>query len=216
MKNFSQYLYETKVTRTYDFKIKVVGDLPEQFDKKLRSSLEKYSCLSMDKTSTPVQKLPLDFPGHENATVHIYEVSFEYPVISPVLRNYVSEMIGINDSRIVVRTAYEPTEEYQKLMDDRDNAAAFPKNGKYDIKLMDPELEDCGCGTDMVGEKHLMTFLKELNKETHSLTQWKGVNDELLAKSVPNDSNIKEQSNKDADSNSPFANRKMPKPKGMR
>jgi hypothetical protein len=219
MKPFSHYLYENKVAKQYSFKIKVAGDLPEQFDKNLRTILEKYSCLSMSKSTTPVQKLPLDFPQHENTMVHIYEVAFEYPVISPVLRNYVSEALGIEPSKVVVRTEFEPSEEYQKLMDDRDNPAANPRNGKYDIMLMHPEMGDAESEKDsqnMVGEKHMMNFLKELSKEKHTLTQFKGVNDELLAKSEPHDSKIQEQSNKDADSKSPFANRKMPKPKGMR
>jgi hypothetical protein len=219
MKPFSHYLYESKVVKQYSFKIKVAGDLPEQFDKNLRTVLEKYGCLSMNKSSTPVQKLPLDFPMLENTTVHIYEVNFEYPVISPELRKYVGETLGIDDSKIVVRTEYEPTEEYQKLMDDRDNIATYPRNGKYDIMLMDPDMGDAQSEKDtqnMVGEKHMMNFLKELSKEKHTLTQFKGVNDEILAKSEPHDSKIQEQSNKDADSKSPFANRKMPKPKGMR
>jgi hypothetical protein len=217
MKNFSQYLTESK--KTYDFKIKVVGDLPEKFDHTLRSSLEKYSCLSMDKSTTPVQKLPLDFPSFDNNVVHIYEICLEYPCISPVLRNYVSETTGISENRIVVRTDQEPSEEYQKMMDDRDNPAAYPKNGKYDIMLMHPEMGDAESAKDtqnMVGEKHMMNFLKELNKESHKLTQWKGVNDEILAKSMPTDAKQSEQSNKDADSKSPFANRKMPNAKGTR
>jgi len=215
MKSFSQYHYESK--QYYDFKIKIVGDLPEKFDQTLRSSLEKYSCVSMDKSTTPVQKVPLDFPEYESSVVHIYEVSLEYPCVSNVLRNYVSEATNIPDSRIVVRTEYDPTEEYQKMMADKDNPAAYAKNGKYDIMLMHPDMGDAESDAQkMVGEKHMMTFLKELNKETHTLTQWKGVNDELLAKSMPNDASQSEQSNKDADSKSPFANRKMPKPKGVR
>lgn len=217
MKSFSQYLYESK--QTYDFKIKIVGDLPEKFDHTLRSSLEKYSCLSMDKSTTPVQKLPLDFPEYANANVHIYEVCLEYPCVSNILRNYVSEVSGIPESRVVVRTEYDPTEEYQKMMDDKDSPAAHAKNGKYDIMLMDPEMGSAESDKDaqnMVGEKHMMNFLKELNKQKHTLEQHKGVNDEILAKSMPKDSTQSEQSNNAADSKSPFANRKMPNAKGTR
>ena len=215
MKSLKEYLTESK--KTYTFRVKVAGDVTTEDETKLRGLLDRFSITEFKKTGqTPVQSFPLDFPKIRNRNVNVWEVTLDYPTTSNELTEYLSSNLGRTNEELVVRSPYEPTEEYQKLMDDRDNPAAYPKNGKYDILLMDPELEDCGCGPHMAGEEHLMTFLKELNKEKHTLTQWKGVNDELLAKSVPNDSSIKEQSNKDADSNSPFANRKMPKPKGMR
>ena len=83
MKSFKDYI--TK--KTYDFKIKVAGELPAKFESVLKTSLEKYGVDSMTTSKTPIQKLPLDFPGLDNAEIHIFEVCLKYPVIPPVLVN---------------------------------------------------------------------------------------------------------------------------------
>jgi hypothetical protein len=41
---------------------------------------------------------------------------------------------------------------------------------------------------DLVGQKHVVSFLKELGKQEHTLQPVAGVNDQLLAKTVPTDS----------------------------
>ena len=61
MKTFSQYLTENK--KVYNFKIKVAGDLPENFIKDLKTRMDKCKVVTLDESSTiPVQSLPIDFP----------------------------------------------------------------------------------------------------------------------------------------------------------
>ena len=40
MKSFKEYLTESK--KTYDFRIKIAGDLPEGADKMMKTALEKF------------------------------------------------------------------------------------------------------------------------------------------------------------------------------
>ena len=47
---------------------------------------------------------------------------------------------------------------------------------------------------DLVGEKYKMNFLQELNKEKHQGTQYKGINDDLLAGKVPTTKSEKSKS----------------------
>jgi len=47
MTNFTQYLAES--TKEYNYKIKVVGDLSEDFGKKLEGALAKYEVKSLSK-----------------------------------------------------------------------------------------------------------------------------------------------------------------------
>ena len=208
MKSFKEYLTESK--KTYDFRIKVVGDLPEKFESTLKTLLEKYSVSSMTKSSTPIQKLPLDFPNYTNETVHIFDVIFDYPVTSPILTSYVSEGTGVELSRIVVRSPNEPSEEYQEGMGEKDSP--------YNVLLTDPKMD--GYYKDdaqkLVGEKHMMNFLKELTNDKHKLTQYTGINDEILAKTMPTNSDQKEQTNKDAAAKSLLANKKVSNSKGTR
>jgi hypothetical protein len=78
MKTFKEYLVENK--KIYSFKIKVAGDVPEKFQEALKSRLDSCKVMTFEKLSTtPIQKLPLDFPGKENMQVTIYEVICEYP-----------------------------------------------------------------------------------------------------------------------------------------
>ena len=61
MKSFKEYLTESK--KTYDFRIKIAGDLPEGADSMMKTALEKYGVENYKKLSkTMVQEHPLDFP----------------------------------------------------------------------------------------------------------------------------------------------------------
>lgn len=152
MKRFKDYLIEGK--KTYDFKIKIAGELPPKFESELKTALEKYSVASMKSSKTPIQKVPLDFPNCECSEVHIFEVSLNYPVNSPMLANHVMEKTNIPMSNIVVRTANEPSEEYQDI-----------EEKKYVSKL-ESDYEDADPKAQlMVGEKRVLELLKELSKK---------------------------------------------------
>jgi hypothetical protein len=158
MKSFKDYI--TK--KTYDFKIKVAGELPEKFESVLKTSLEKYGVASMSTSKTPIQKLPLDFPGLDNSEVHIYEVCLNYPVIPPVLRSYVMEKTGVAEAKIVVRNKLDNEEEYQEYGD------STKKPEKYVTKLTSDYETDSKMdkmAQEMVGEKRAFDLLKELSKK---------------------------------------------------
>jgi len=46
MSTFKEYLSES--VKTYEFKIKIAGDLPEGFDKAMKTALMKYDCASIN------------------------------------------------------------------------------------------------------------------------------------------------------------------------
>lgn len=200
MKSFRDYLTESK--KTYNFKIKVAGDLPEKFDATLKELLGKYSVASMDKTKTPIQKAPLDFPNVKAQEVHIFEVSLEYPVTPPELRQYIGEKTQISGANLIVRGANEASEEYQT---DKEEA--------YIVKL-NSELENPNADIQKtVGEEGKMSFLSSLSKK--EMNVYKGVNDEILADSAPSEKSEK-SSKKDEKATSIFANKKIAEPKGTR
>lgn len=203
MKSFKEYLAESK--KTYSFRVKVAGDLPEKFESNLKSSLEKWSVVDMSKTSTPVQKVPLDFPDKENMEVHIFDVTLEYPVTDQVLQAFIPGKTGVSGTCLRVRNANDPLE-YQQL----------PKEDeKYEVKLL-TDLEDAVEGAQKIaGEEHKMTFLASINKVKPSLEQYKGVNDAILAKSAPSEKAVPSET-KTEKQFSTLGNKKMPDPKGIR
>ena len=66
MKSFKDYLTESK--KTYAFKIKVAGDLPEGFSNDLRGAMNKFSIANLTKgKSSPIQENLADFPQLKKA-----------------------------------------------------------------------------------------------------------------------------------------------------
>lgn len=116
MKSFREYLTESK--KVYNFKIKVAGDLPEKFQEDLKTRLGRCGVITLEKVgTTPIQKVPLDFPNHENMEVTIFEVVCEYPVTAPEISVDVKEL-GIREECFRVRGSGEPSEVDQLGLDE--------------------------------------------------------------------------------------------------
>ncbi len=102
MKKFHQYLAESE--RTYDYRIKILGDVPPTFIKDLEQKLEQFDIVKMSgKKTTPVQRLLKDFPNAENDMVTSVDVSFRYPAIEPQVQQ-LAQLLGFNPNRIRLLT----------------------------------------------------------------------------------------------------------------
>ena len=159
MSTFTQYLAES--SKSYDYKIKVAGVLADDFASKLESALAKFEVAKMSAgKKTPIMTMPLDFPHLSNEEVTIFDVTTNYPASSNVMKEYLSDLLGVNASKIVVRKPGEPTEEYQDQMQ-------IAKNSEYKNKLMDIEYTDTGKVNpeDFHSTKANMSLLKELLKD---------------------------------------------------
>ena len=155
MKTFKEYLTESK--KVYNFKIKVAGDLPEDFEKNLKEKLDRCKVATFSKvTETPIQALPLDFPDHPNMPVTIWEVVCEYPITAPEIVNDLRET-GLPESCFRVRGANEPSEQEQIL------AQVEPSGESVlnDVQLKDaPKINH----KDYFGDDFNKGFLKDLAK----------------------------------------------------
>lgn len=156
MKSLKDYLTEGK--KTWNFKIKVAGDLPEKFESTLKNVLSKWDVTIGEKSTTPVQKLPLDFPQLENKEVHIYEITANYPVTSAEITNVIREEAHLSTGCFVVRGCCDPTESYQE-----------PKEDAYIVKL-GSELENPygDESQELVGEKRVLNLFKDLSSYKNS------------------------------------------------
>jgi hypothetical protein len=118
MKNFQHYLAESE--RTYNYRIKFVGDTEPGFLKGLEDKLKQFDIvkISAPKT-TPVQAKPADFPAYENDRVTHVDVEFRYPAIEPQIQQ-LAQLLGFNPNRIRMLTVpYEDSmaEEKEKVED---------------------------------------------------------------------------------------------------
>ena len=156
MKTFKEYLVENK--KIYSFKIKVAGDVPEKFQEALKSRLDSCKVMTFEKImTTPIQKLPLDFPGKENMQVTVFEVICEYPTTPPEIATHVKAM-GIDEDCFRVRNSGEPTEADQVLLDNEPSGEA----------MLDEQDMDKNVGKikhkDYFGDDFNKGFLKDLDK----------------------------------------------------
>lgn len=151
MKNFAQFLTESK--KTYEFKIGVAGEIPEGFEDRLETSLNKFKLSSLTKGKrTPIQERPLDFPQLQNMEVTYFEATVEYPTTQQMMQEYVGHCCNIPQSHIIVRNPNEPQEVYQE---------EEKTDGPYEIKLTKEELESED-GQALAGTNRVMDLLKEL------------------------------------------------------
>ena len=158
MTNFKQYLTES--TKEYSYRIKIAGDLSEDFGTKLESSLKKYDVKSLSKgKKTPIQEMPLDFPSLKNEAVTIFELTTMYPASVFEMHSHISSYMRLQPNRLVVRKPNEPTEQYQADM------IAKPKS-EFRSVLQDVEYKDAPKvkADEVYGDKANQSLLKELLK----------------------------------------------------
>ena len=174
MSTFKDYLTES--TKSYDYKIKIAGD-PKDIDKNaLESALQKFDLAKMSAgKSTPIMTLPLDFPRLSNESVTIFDVTTNYPESPRVMQEYLSDILRIPLTHIVVKKPGEPSEQYQSEMQ-------IAKTSEYKSKLQDIEYSDLAKikPEDLHSTQANMSLLKELLKDRESkYTVEKGSDDKV-------------------------------------
>ena len=153
MKNFKEYLAESK--KQYTFRVKVAGEFTSDQESALKNLLSRYVVSEFKRIGkTPIQELPLDFPHIKNCEVSIYETTLDYPTTQQELTEYLATELKVGKQRLVVRRPDEPYEEYQHIEEPRTGAL-----------LDDPDYKEAGSPKfeDYYGDKYNTGFVKELN-----------------------------------------------------
>jgi hypothetical protein len=102
MKSFRDYLTESE--RTYDYRIKLCGRVPEELIRALKARFDQFDPVRMgDTKSTPIQKIPTDFPNFANEAVTMFDVSFRYPAIEPQIKQ-LAQLLDFDPNRVVMQT----------------------------------------------------------------------------------------------------------------
>jgi hypothetical protein len=163
MSTFTQYLAES--TKSYDYKIKIVGASKDIDKNALETALQKFDLANMSAgKTTPIMTQPLDFPMLSNEQVTIFDVTTNYPTTSREMKEYLSDIMRIPATHIVVKKPGEPTEQYQ---------ADMQIKSEYRNKLHDIEYKDAPKvnAEDFHSTKANMSLLKELlkDREAHAL-----------------------------------------------
>lgn len=159
MKTFKEYLAEA--VKTYMARIKIAGELPENFEANLKNYMTKYETLNFKKTaSTPVQEHPHEFTRLKNVEVSIFDVETAYPIGYQQLESVLKDEFGIAGDHIRVKHPTDPTE-------------IKPEEKEYEPKLTDDMYkDDTAEDKPLFGDEYNMTMFKELmadrkKDETH-------------------------------------------------
>jgi hypothetical protein len=173
MKSFKEYLIESKTT--YTFKVKIVDECPKDCATKVKQALAEFDCCGVSSSkTTPISATLKDFPAHKNCSMTVFDVSTNYPATSLQVRDRIAEAIGKPQANVKVLN--EKEQEELELNHAHDELSGEALLGQ-DYEKTDHQ--------DLVGEKGAMSFLASLTKDNAKLEQYTGINDELLAKSVP-------------------------------
>jgi hypothetical protein len=139
MKTFSQYLTESE--KTFDYRIKICGEVDAEFLKAFKEQLKKFdpAKISEPKT-TPVQARPADFPGQTNQRVTIIDGSFRYPATPPQIEQ-MAELCGVTADHICINDLHWSEGMDQELLGiENENSPAmlqkeYPANSAEQKKL---------------------------------------------------------------------------------
>ena len=102
MNTLAKYLAESE--RTYNYRIKVVGDVPAGFFKELKNKCAQFDIAKMsDPKTAPVRKQIPDFPAFPNQSMTIVDVEFKYPAIEPQIKQ-LAQLLGLDPNKIVMMT----------------------------------------------------------------------------------------------------------------
>jgi hypothetical protein len=150
MKTFKEFLTESQ--KTYKFKVRIAGELPEEFNNKLKTHMEKFEVVSIGSGKrAPITERPLDFPQLQNIEVTTFEVEVKYPTTSHILEQYIVHNCNVPHSHVTVRGEFDPIEEQQSKEEPTEYTTLLTT-------------EDMGgeSAQESVGNSRVMELLKEL------------------------------------------------------
>ena len=190
MSTFTQYL--TEAAKSYDYKIKVAGNIDKDFASRMETALAKFEVAKMSAgKKTPIMTLPLDFPMLSNESVTIYDVTTNYPASSNVMKEYLSDILRVPATHIVVRKPGEPTEEYQDAMQVAKKSDFANKVADVEQKFQDNAPNQKVKADDLSGDKYNMSLMRELLKTKSNKGEIEKGTDNAVGKIAPSEDDKK-------------------------
>jgi hypothetical protein len=158
MKNFQQYLAESE--RTYNYRIKLVGDVPPDFLRELKDKCAQFDVVKWgDTKSTPVQLKPADFPQHENDRVTTVDVEFRYPAIEPQIKQ-LAQLLGFNPNSIIMQTPHYA----DSMQTEKEKVEEQNKDLLTDTDFPAPDAEQRALSKDYSADPYKHAVLKNAYK----------------------------------------------------
>jgi len=153
MKSFVEYLIES--SKTYEFRVKVAGEITDEHMEKIENHMERFGLESISKPKrTPIQKQPAGFSESvKDSAVNVMEIVTNYPATPQQVTAVLQSILGLPESHVVTVNKNDPEEIARE-------AAANAKEQEYKpILVNDYEVEKLD---PTFGDEYNANFLKEL------------------------------------------------------
>lgn len=172
MKTYKEYLSESK--KTFSFRVRIADcDMSPEVSEKIETALKAFDLVDKTAVKTlPVSRRP-EFAQLGPVDCCQFDISVNYPTNPEGIRNVISQGAGIAAQKIV---AFVPGSEPE---------AFNVKSTDEDGPILNNDEYPASNNQDTVGDKRVGSLIKELSKAKYSGEQHKGVNDEILAKNIP-------------------------------
>jgi hypothetical protein len=103
MKSLKTYITES--LKSYNYTIKIAGDVDKNFLDMFKYNLNKFDPIRISEpTKTPIQKDPYGFPNLNNQSVTIIKADFRYPATEPMIQQ-IAQLLGYNVNMVRVITS---------------------------------------------------------------------------------------------------------------
>ena len=199
MKTYKEYLSESK--KTFSFRVRIADcDLTPEINEKIETALKAFDLVDKSAAKTlPISRRP-EFAALGPVPCCQFDIAVNYPTNPEGVRNVISQGAGISASKIV---AFVPGSEPEVF-----NAKSTDEQGP----LLSNEEYPASNNQDTVGDKRVGSLIKELQKAKHGGEQHKGVNDEILAKNIPQEKAAKTTNDIPQGNKSPVGSNKVNNP----
>jgi hypothetical protein len=163
MKKFNEYLAESQ--RVYNYRIKIVGDVPSGFIKALEEKLKQFDPAKISSVkTTPVQLNPAEFPAYNNERVSHMDCEFRYPAIEPQIQQ-IAQLLGLDPNRVRMLTAsYEDSMNKERVDVDEQN-----KDLLTDTDYPEPDKEQKALSKDYATGPYDHAVLKNAYKSNFTV-----------------------------------------------
>ena len=172
MKTYKEYLAESK--RTFSYRVRIADcDMNPDLQEKIEVALAAFKLRDISKPkSMPITRYR-EFAALGPVGCHQFEIVLDYPCRPDQVQQTIANGTGIPVQRVFAND----------LM--ADEMQPDPTSQWQEGPILTKELPSVENAQDMVGEKRTLSLLAELGKEKYQGEQYKGVNDDILAKSMP-------------------------------
>ena len=103
MRSLKQYITES--LKSYNYTIKIAGDVDKNFIDMFKYNLNKFDPIRIsDPVKTPIQKDPYGFPNLSNQSVTVIKADFRYPATEPMIQQ-IAQQLGCNINKVRVMTS---------------------------------------------------------------------------------------------------------------